>query len=318
MTEFLSFDLGKKSYCLFSIIGIRYRVFNAEDARIGFQSYFLKRFVRIYTVLIAMFVVVALIRQPNLANWDFWKILLGNLLMLQDFETGKPNVIVDTLFASALWSLHYEWWFYMLYFPLFRFFSNTRQSLIVSGAGVAAALAYTFFPTPLVRIVMYFPIWWTGVEMARSYQKEGRVKFRSIAVSIITLSVIIAILGVSTGYRYLAGEEMSFGLHPILECRHAMAALAVVGVAILWQRLGWWGFRVLRVGVIFAPISYALYIAHQPLWVNASYFRQLDRPVLENALYISILLIFCWAAELKLYPFVRKLTIGFTRKRVRN
>jgi len=44
--------------------------------------------------------------------------LIGNLLMLQDNGRGKPAIICEALYNDTpLWSLHYKWWFYML-FPL--------------------------------------------------------------------------------------------------------------------------------------------------------------------------------------------------------
>ena len=41
------------------------------------------------------------------------------MLMLQDRSYAKPGVWVSLVGGNApLWSLSYEWWFYMAYFPM--------------------------------------------------------------------------------------------------------------------------------------------------------------------------------------------------------
>lgn len=84
----------------------------------SFSSYCLKRFIRIYSVLIPFMIVGIILTFPLVFSSGFWVIFFGNILMLQDLDFAKPNVIVPTLLASALWSLHCEWWFYMLYCPV--------------------------------------------------------------------------------------------------------------------------------------------------------------------------------------------------------
>jgi peptidoglycan/LPS O-acetylase OafA/YrhL len=45
-----------------------------------------------------------------------WNTLLGNIFMLQDVISLKPNVISAVYMGNGvLWSLSYEWWFYILY-----------------------------------------------------------------------------------------------------------------------------------------------------------------------------------------------------------
>jgi peptidoglycan/LPS O-acetylase OafA/YrhL len=300
--------LGQEAVMVFFLLSgfvIEYSHHHSQDK--SFQTYFKKRFIRIYSVLVPMFAVSAMISQTDLRNLEFWKTLAGNLLMLQDFATGKPHVIVPTLFASALWSLHYEWWFYMMYHPIVTHVQKQRQTVLVVVASIAAAAVYTQWPYAIQRLVMYFTIWWCGVDLARSYQKHGKVRLRDLRLPLIGVVVILAILAVPMGQLYRQSGGLKFGIHPVLEFRHFAAALFAVGVAWFWQAAGWRGIWVLKPGLIIAPISYSLYIAHQPMLAYATYLQFLDHPILEHAVYLALLLLFCWLTELRFFSVLKGL-----------
>lgn len=303
----LIFRFGQEAVIIFFLISgfvIEYSHHYTRDKT--FRAYFIRRFTRIYSVFIPMLIVVAAIQRPDITRVDFWSVLGGNLLMLQDFASGKPNVIVPTLFASALWSLHYEWWFYMLYHPVSSRIGRGYQSLLVASVSVMAALVYVAFPYAVPRLLMYFVIWWAGVDLARSYIANKRVRNSDAFISGGCIFLVSAILlGDAVLYRENGGV-IRFGIHPILELRHFVAAGATLVVALIWQWAKWWGFGLLRPGVIIAPISYSLYISHQPLLANAGYFGWIGNIWLEYILYLVILLVFCWATELRLFPAIKK------------
>ncbi|MGD1906685.1 MAG: acyltransferase family protein [Leptolyngbyaceae cyanobacterium] len=271
----------------------------------NFSNYFLKRFLRIYPVLILMFIVVALIQQPNFQSPKFLKHVLGNLLMLQDFRSGKPNVVVPALFSSALWSLHYQWWHYMFYYPINQLLQRRHQAIVVGSVGVVATLLYFAHPNFVFRLWIYFPIWWVGVEMARSFLQYKRVRAQDLKISIIALLIIAGLLIADTTLFIAQGNAYSFGIHPFLETRHFAAAIAAIIASLAWQRWHWIGFEYLKFGVALAPISYSLYIAHQPLLANSHYLGFIQNPWLEQCLYLVILLLFCYGAEIKLTTFLR-------------
>lgn len=271
----------------------------------NFSNYFLKRFLRIYPVLILMFILVALIQQPNLQNPKFLKQLLGNFLMLQDFSSGKPNVVVSALFSSALWSLHYQWWHYMFYYPVNQLLQRRYQAIVVGSIGIVSTLLYFVHPSFVFRLLIYFPIWWVGVEMARSFLKYQRVRVQDIRISIMSLLVIAGLLMIDTGLFIFQGNPYSFGIHPFLETRHFVATLVAIGSSLFWQECGWVGFKCFKFGSFLAPISYSLYIAHQPLLANSHYLGFMHNPWLEKFFYFIILLIFCYIAEIKLTNFLR-------------
>ncbi len=270
----------------------------------SFKNYFLKRVLRIYPVLILMFITAILIQRPNLADPKFWQTLLGNLLMLQDFKSGKPNVIVSTLFASALWSLHYQWWHYMLYYPVKRLLSTKKQGFFVGIAGIASTVLYLFYPNAILRILIYFPVWWAGVEMARSFLKYKAVRWKDLQFSVFVLIVIDGILIVNA-YQFIEqGNVYTLGIHPILEARHLAAALLTILLSLLWQKVRWFGFGLLKFGALFAPISYSLYIAHQPLLANSHYLDFINNVVVEKLLCAVVLFLFCYFAEIKFSAFL--------------
>ena len=275
----------------------------------SFKVYFLKRFIRIYSVFIPMLVIATAIVRPDFSDWNFWGTLAGNLLMLQDFAVGKPNVIVPTLFASALWSLHYEWWFYMLYHPVASRIRRSSQSLWVAAASVLAALVYAAFPYAAPRLIMYFVIWWAGVDLARSYIKNGRVLIYDTAITGGSIFLITSILLCNAIFYRETGGAINLGIHPILELRHFVAAGMTLVVALIWQWAKWWGFGLLKPGMIIAPISYSLYISHQPFFAEAHYLHAVGDAFLEYGLYLTILIIFCWGTELRLFPIIKSLQI---------
>jgi len=297
---------GQEAVIVFFLISgfvIEYSHHNSSDK--SFRNYFIKRVTRIYSVFLPMLILAGAIAQPNLADASFWLTLSGNILMLQDFEAGKPHVIVPTLFASALWSLHYEWWFYMLYYPVSCRIRRNKQSFIVAIASILSALIYIHFPYAVPRLLMYFAIWWVGVDLARSYISNCIVRASDIVWGVISIALVSAILLWGAFSYHESGGILKFGIHPILEIRHFIAAGLTLVAALTWQRAKWIGFSLLKPAVVIAPISYSLYISHQPLLANASYFGLLDNTIIEYALYLVVLLAFCWFTELKLYPAIR-------------
>lgn len=297
---------GQEAVIVFFLISgfvIEYSHQNSCDK--SFKNYFIKRVTRIYSVFLPMLILAGAIVRPDIADVNFWRTLGGNVLMLQDFGAGKPNVIVDTLFASALWSLHYEWWFYMLYHPVCCRVRRNKQSLFVAAISILSALIYIKFPYAVPRLFMYFAIWWVGVDLARSYISNGRVRaieVMSIGISIALVSAIL--LWDAVSYRN-SGGIIKYGIHPILELRHFIAAGVTLVAALAWQRAQWTGFSFLKPAVVIAPISYSLYISHQPLLANATYFKSVGNITIEYTLYFVILLAFCWFTELKLYPLIK-------------
>ena len=94
------------------------------EARGGVDGDFLaRRFIRLFPVLLLGLVLGYLSEAATMRGWPAadWGRLAGNLAFLQDFEPVKPGVICSTYYSnSPLWSLSYEWWFYVLFFVVWR------------------------------------------------------------------------------------------------------------------------------------------------------------------------------------------------------
>ncbi len=304
----LILSFGQEAVMLFFMLSgfvIEYSSRKTRDR--GFYYYFKKRFVRIYSVLICLFLVATLIDQQPLTRLSWWHQLGGNLLMLQDFGIGKPNIIVPTLFSTALWSLHYEWWFYMAYFPIVTQIKSEKQTIAVGIMGTIAAITYVIYPNVISRLLLYFPIWWTGVVFARAYAEKQQVTWRNATLPLIFLIAITFILSLDCIQHLMQGGKFTPGIHPFLECRHFIATLIIISATFAWQQVGWIGFKqIFGWGRWVAPISYALYIAHLPLLIHAHYLEGYVPPIVEKLLYLLGLIGFCTVTELWLYPKLKQ------------
>lgn len=282
------FRFGQEAVILFFLLSGFVIYYACRDE----ESYFLKRAVRIYTPFIP-----ALIMAYCVECWlqggfvspfpDF----LGNLVMLQD--SGPGSFVAPYMANNPLWSLSYEWWFYMAFPLLMRIKAPT---VWVVSLGVICAVAYRFEPVWPLRWGLYLSIWWTGAMVARDYI-AGRMRLASLApLAAVTLALGLTIL---PGFRF-----EGFGATPFLEFRHLAAALAIAVFAFVWRRLGWIGFDwTLRPFLLIAPVSYGLYIVHRPL-------LRLSEGLPGRLALIVVAFAFAWLLERQLYPRVRRLFFG--------
>ena len=116
------FRFGEEAVILFFLLSgfvINFSFVKSRDKT--FRTYFFKRATRIYIPLLIVLVLGYMVECYGAGQVvdAHPKDLLLNLMMLQDISSLKPNVVVDPyMHNSPLWSLSYEWWFYMLYFPI--------------------------------------------------------------------------------------------------------------------------------------------------------------------------------------------------------
>lgn len=276
-----------------------------------FGEYVKARAVRIYPLFLLTLLltfVIAHLRSPvdpraSLGN------LLGNVAMLQDWSGVKPGVWVE-VYAGVLvlWSLSYEWWFYLLYYPISRRLPPGRQVWVVALVSLGQAAVYLFYPNQASRFLLYFCIWWTGVELARAKLGGRPMNLRTFGPSLGTLVLVAALLGSGAWQEARAGEVLRAGTHPVLELRHFIAALGLVTGALLWHRLRWAGFRLLFGGFIrVAPWSYALYLLHEPLALHAAPFRFVDFAWLRVLLNVAFVCGVAWLAETHFQRWCRRI-----------
>ena len=273
----------------------------------SFKYYFQKRFYRIYIPLFFVLIISYLSFSYNAGSLQVIdvKTLLGNILMLQDWGFARPNVIVEPYMDNGpLWSLSYEWWFYMIYFPIVNLgLSTVSRDRMVYCVGIAFAVLYLFLPQYFVRVGMYLAIWWTGVRLADAYIEGEINNYKRHILPIFSLSAIVLVLGINVYLQRSEGVALTLGRHPVIEFRHfAFACFSLISALVI-NRISWVSFDfVTRPFLIFAPISYALYIVHVPLARNGEYLGFITNPYLEWAGYIAISLLVSYLIELVIYP----------------
>jgi hypothetical protein len=85
--------------------------------------------------------------------------------------------------------------------------------------------------------------------------------------------------------------------------------MVLVG-AIVWYKLHWIGFNTFLTPFKYlASSSYVIYIAHHYLVVEATYLEFLNNKIIENGLYILILLVFSYFLEVIIYSKIKKIIL---------
>jgi len=309
----LLFRFGPEAVIVFFALSgfvIQYTYERSKDK--SFRYYFVRRFIRLYIPLLFIFLLGYILKcyeAGQLASPE-WKTLMGNLFMLQDVISQKPNVITGAYMGNGvLWSLSYEWWFYMLFFVLRRKIAVEKLNKWVSILCITAAASYLFYPFIINRLVMYFAIWWTGVRFASLYLRNEPINFKNIRPHLVLLSVITVILGINLYIHQSASSQYTYPLvaYPFVEFRHFLFSLMVTTGAVLWKKWNWFGFNSLfEVFKHLAPASYVIYISHHYLVVDATYLSFLHNKILEYALYIIVMIAFSFLIEVILYEKIRK------------
>jgi peptidoglycan/LPS O-acetylase OafA/YrhL len=307
------FRFGQEAVILFFLVSgfvINYSYANSKDKSFGL--YFFNRATRIYIPLLVVYAlgyIIECFRVAALADPEI-KDLVLNILMFQDMSALKPNVIVSSyMHNTPLWSLSYEWWFYMLFFPIVTLIKTPRTAaLLVFGLSIASALLYIVWPTFVPRLLMYMAIWWSGAHLAQAWiDKVGKLDLKDFLLPVAGIGAICAVLAVDNLLHRAGGGKLTFGVHPFLELRHFAFSLVVLVGAYVWMKARWVLFdRVFGLFVLAAPISYSIYISHKYLVANATYLAFLNSPILEFALYCAVMVVFCIVLEIYLYPWARR------------
>jgi len=311
------FGFGQEAVMLFFLISgfvVYYSTTKHGDK--SFRPYLARRIRRIYPIyllaLVLSFASVTLPGQPNAAKPPFTQVL-GNICMLQDFSDVKPGVWVSTLGGNtALWSLSYEWWFYMLFFPLYRFVPTRAQIHVAAAVSLLGLVTFWLRANQVSLFLMYFILWWSGAELASAYLERVPLTLTSQRRSIIYLALLSALLACPVLLSLVRHHALRFGIHPVLELRHFCACLVLLLTGLLWARLRWLGFELLfGIFALAAPISYALYVFHIPLLVTSSYLGGISNPAVALCGYIVVAFGVAYVAEIPFQRWVDRLTVSW-------
>lgn len=265
------FQFGQEAVMVFFLLS-GFVIHYSMKPDTSWRTYFVHRFRRIYPIFIialGLSYLSACVRSGSLLGLRPWE-LLGNLAMLQDNAFLKPGTLVDPYFEnSPFWSLSYEWWFYMLYYPLERFVADRYRLLAVLALSISGFACYFMHPNQIALFLTYFMIWWVGVEIARSYRAQLD-PIPAVMKASSALGIVALCLGGRAWYAHAVDHvPLQSGMDPLLPVRHFLAAIAIVTVGMIWRRFGFIGFRaVFGWFTWLAPISYALYIIHYPIMAS--------------------------------------------------
>ncbi len=294
------FRFGQEAVIVFFILSgfvICYSYNKSDDKSL--RTFYIKRFRRIYFPLFCSFIISIVVCRFVFS----YKELIGNILMLQDFSTAKPGAIVPSFLGnSPLWSLSYEWIFYMIFpfiFPIVKF--NKNRCHIIGLFSVLNLIIYILFPNHIFLVFSYFLIWWTGLELCEHFLYQTKLQHKTL---ISYYLVILLILGFTCFIQYRTHKIIEPGMYPYLLFRHFVFAFICLIMTIYFT-----SFTKKLIGIIkpfsaLAPISYGIYIIHYPILVQASFGVS---PII--AVIIKILLLFglAYLIEIVLQPKVNKL-----------
>lgn len=296
----LIFKLGQEMVMIFFILSGFVIYYSYEKGKEGsLAKYFVKRFRRIYFPFI-----FALIASFIFVHHPFHlKELLGNLLMQQDFRVGKPGFIVTFfLYNRPLWSLSYEWTFYMLFPFIYPVIKHDKFRVHYIGIfALINVIAYLLFPNHLFLVFSYFIIWWTGLELG-DYFFGSRDKKNSKTLIIYYFIIILLYLFVCYDF-HKTNKAIIIGFYPYLMLRHFCFALVCLVCSIYLTRPTKAFISLLKPFSYIAPISYSLYVLHYPLLLQASFGLP---AYMEWPLKFVILIGAAYVIEVILQPIVNR------------
>jgi len=234
---------------------------NPDTTKLNIGQYLIRRTRRIYPPLVAALVLTSLFdfwgERLNPAFYSgqthyalinstvhsdhSWTTLAGNAAMVMDCYTPTFGT------NGPLWSLKYEWWFYLIY-PLL--WPAVRLGILTSTVLLAVLILVTrivpHVPLLAVQVLPMMAIWWLGVLLAEVVAGRVRHVWAGLGISMILLPVLYPQLG-ST---FLLGLVIAMLIWAGLR-------LQAAGYSLKWlNKLHWLGGS-----------SYTLYVCHMPMLV---------------------------------------------------
>jgi len=283
-----------------------------EDAG-GFKTYLFKRGRRIYPIFVlslGLAYAIQCLGSNHLVPMDF-RSLAGNLLMLQDNPNRSGVFVLPFADNEPLWSLSYEWWFYMMFYPINRWVPASKQKYLVMFLCALGLSGNAFIPNTVFNFLVFFPIWWAGVEMAREFTATGNLTIKRQGAMLLLLMAPALYCGVGVWRSQAAEIHISYLTFPFMGFRYFGMAVTFILIMFAWKRFGFAGFK-LTIGQFqgVGAISYALYLFHFPLICDLRLLSGETSPIFYIDLFLRIVIAFAlaWLTERHLQKWINSAT----------
>ena len=283
-----------------------------------FATYLFKRGRRIFPIFIISLLlayIIACIGSHSLIPLNF-RLLAGNLFMLQD-HPEKPGVFILPFEDNMpLWSLSYEWWFYMMFYPINRWVQVDKQKYLVLALCFLGMAINQFFPNSVCWFLVFFVIWWAGVEMAREFLATKDVTFQRQKTMLVLLAFPMVWYGLTTWHWQTTGMPITFMTYPFIEFRYFLMTTVFLILALLWKKCHFIGFKpTLGWFQPLASISYALYVFHYPIICDLQLFPGNNYFSLDLVLRVILAFVLAWLVEAHLQKSLNSATDPWLKRR---
>jgi peptidoglycan/LPS O-acetylase OafA/YrhL len=269
----------------------------------SWKSYLINRLSRLLVVLFPALILTFVLDSIAATYFEYdgydnlfnnLKVFIGNLFFLQ-------NIFVGVYGSNApLWSLNYEFWYYMLLPILLQPFIYKQKFIVKT---ISMFVAMIIISTIGTRMNSYFLIWLIGMIVLLL----PKIKFMKKGISpVLALVLLFAVIPVRplmmTGRLFtgtwtedlfiidlIIGLAFAFFIYTLLHC---------LPPKIRSINLGWLG----RISKLFAGFSFSLYLIHYPIinivyyWCAKNGFAGFQPNFLSIILEVLIVIAICFIA----------------------
>jgi len=306
------FSFGQEAVIIFFLLSGYVITLSMDKNNYTFKTYFKHRFLRIYSVVFIAYIVsfvsyILILKNP----FPEFKTIIFNLFMLQDkvsFNLG--NFAVEPIFNNQpLWSLTYEWWFYMIFFIHFKLainFSINKNIILAFVISLIGMISYYFIPNQFSSILIYYYMWFSGGVLYYIYKGENMLKKEMFLL-------LVGFTGLILFYSLLfiiKSEYVASVVFPYIKLRHYISALLFILILFVFFKYICYILeknfieKTLMIFIKIAPISFSIYAIHYPIM---EVFETIEiNKMLKLILTLILTLIFAYLAEVKLYKYLRR------------